>query len=310
MLAVSSEPFDSPGFIYEVKWDGYRCLAYLEKDKTVLRSRNLRNLTASFPELAGLHAFVRERPALLDGEIVIFKDGLPSFAALQSRAFAAPPGNAARPAGDDPALFLAFDILYFKGAPCLHETLEKRKEILAGMLAAGGPAVISEFIAGKGREFFRACAERGLEGVVAKRLGSPYLPGKRSPHWRKFRQTKDLDLVICGYRRGRGGRRLGSLTVAENAGGKLIYRGKVGTGLAGEEERRLLELLSPLEIKNPPLSIPLQERKGVVWVKPALVCTVNYLGLTGEGFLRHPVYQRLRFDKIFNGDGTLFLGRP
>ena len=310
MLAVNSEPFDSPDFLYEVKWDGYRCLAYLEANKTVLRSRNQREITPVFPELAGLHNHVRKRPALLDGEIVIFQSGLPSFAALQARAFAADPEKTARLAGKAPALLITFDLLYSGGVSCLREPLEKRKEILAEILVAGGPAVISEFISGRGREFFRACAERGLEGVVAKRLGSPYLPGKRSLCWRKFRHTKEIDLVICGYQKGRGGRKLGSLVVAESAAGKLLYRGKVGSGLDREEERRLLELLPSLEIKTPPLDLPPQEGRGVLWVKPALVCAVNFLGLTGDGLLRHPVYRGLRFDKIFFEDGTLFSGRP
>ncbi len=298
MLAVNSEPFDSPDFLYEIKWDGYRCLAYLENNTTVLRSRNLLDITPTFPELAGLHHYVKAGQALLDGEIVIFKEGLPSFAALQARGLATGPAKINRRAQEAPAFFIAFDLLYLKGVPHLREPLEKRKQLLADAAIAGGPLVISEFVLERGRDFFRACAEKGLEGVMAKRLGSPYLPGKRSPHWQKFRHTKEAELIICGYQKGRGGRKLGALILGEKTGQKLIYRGKVGTGFDCREEEQLLKLLTLLEVNNPPLHFPAEKKQNVHWVKPALFCSVSYLGLTEDGLLRHPLYRGISLDKF------------
>jgi len=298
MLAVSSKPFDSPDFIYEIKWDGFRCLAYLGKERTVLRSRNLWEMTPAFPELAGLHSFVKGCPALLDGEIVVFKNGLPSFGSLQARALGSDSLRIKQLAGKEPALFIAFDLLYVSGASCLDEPLEKRKDLLARSVAAGGPAVVVEFISGAGRDFFQACAAKGLEGVVAKRLGSPYLPGKRSPAWLKFRHVREMELLICGYQTGRGGRKLGALILGERTNGKTIYRGKVGTGFSRREEEKLLALLDGLAIDEPAVFTPANEGRHICWVRPLLICSVNYLGLTEEGLLRHPLYRGIRWDKL------------
>ncbi|MEW6423942.1 MAG: non-homologous end-joining DNA ligase [Bacillota bacterium] len=297
MLAVNGEPFDSPDFLYEVKWDGYRCLAYLE-DGTVLRSRNLKDLTPAFPELANLHPLVKKRPALLDGEIVAFKNGLPSFAALQARGRINDPLKIRRMAAVNPAIFVAFDVLYLGGASLLAKPLKERKEILAGAVG-DGPLVISDFVFEKGKEFFEACRERSLEGMVAKHLASPYLPGKRSRYWRKIRSTKEMDLIIFGYEKGRGERKLGALLLADYFAGAFIYRGKVGTGFSKHEEEFLMELLKPLETKHPPGDFLFRANtKNIHWVKPVLICTVSYLALTEDGLLRQPRYQKMRPDKI------------
>lgn len=298
MLAVSGKPFDDPNFIYEIKWDGFRCLAYLNKDKTVLRSRNLLDLTPSFPELAGLHRYVKGYPALLDGEIVAFKNGLPSFGALQARGLGSGSPGIKNLAGKEPALFIAFDLLYTGGVSCMEEPLERRKDLLAGSVNAGGPAVVVNFISGAGRDFFQACAAKGLEGVMAKRLGSPYLPGRRSPAWQKFRHVLEAELLICGYQAGRGGRKLGALILGKGTNGKIVYRGKVGTGFSQLEERRLLALLGALGVDEPAVPAPPKEKRLTYWVKPLLTCSVEYLGLTDDGLLRHPLYRGICWDKL------------
>ncbi|MCL6635800.1 MAG: ATP-dependent DNA ligase, partial [Peptococcaceae bacterium] len=198
MLAVSAEPFDSAEHLFEVKWDGYRGLAYLNGG-TVLRSRNLLDLTGMFPELAGLHGKVKELPAILDGEIVALENGRPSFAALQSRGRTGGlKGAACAPAGG-PAVFIAFDILYSGGRSVMKMPLAERKRLLEETVEPGEEVILSRYVLRNGRAFYDLCVERGLEGVVAKRLDSIYLPGRRSSHWLKFRHTREADLVICGY---------------------------------------------------------------------------------------------------------------
>ncbi|MQL51266.1 ATP-dependent DNA ligase [Desulfofundulus thermobenzoicus] len=296
MLAVSSRPFDSTRFLYEVKWDGYRALAYLDGG-TVLRSRNLKDFTATFPELGGLHSGVNNRPAIIDGEIVIFQDGCPSFAALQSRGRLEDPVKIRGMARRYPAIFMAFDVLYAGGRSLLHEPLHRRKEILGEMLKPGGHVLISDFIIQEGIAFAAACAARGLEGAMAKHLDSPYLPGQRSRYWCKFRHTKEAELVICGYQPGKGRRRLGALVLGGYRDGELVYQGKVGTGFNREEEENLLRLLPGLHIPRPPLALPPVEAGRTMGVEPVLVCAVEYLTLTADGILRHPSYRGLRPDK-------------
>lgn len=296
MLAVASRPFDSPDYLYEVKWDGYRVLAYLDGG-TLLRSRNLRDITATFPELRELHKHVRHQPAIIDGEIVVFRDGRPSFAALQSRGRVEDPVRAGSMARRYPAMVMAFDVLYAGGRPLLREPLRRRKEILAEMIIPGELVLESGFVLHRGRDFAAACAARGLEGAMAKRLDSPYLPGRRSPCWRKFRHTREADLVICGFQQGRGRRRLGALVLGAYRGEELVYQGKVGTGFSRQEEEYLLELLSRLVIPVPALDLPPAEAGRTIPVKPVLVCAVEYLELTAEGLLRHGSYRGLRPDK-------------
>ncbi|MCG8401505.1 MAG: non-homologous end-joining DNA ligase [Firmicutes bacterium] len=297
MLAVSAQPFDHPDFYFEVKWDGYRCLAYLGESGTSLVSRNQKDITAYFPDLAGLHRRVRGKPALLDGEITVLREGRPSFAALQSRARLTGGDRVARAAQSAPALYMAFDILYHGGAPLLELPLTARMATLEQAVNPDREILISEGVRERGTAFFRACVEKGLEGVVGKHLDGRYLPGTRSPLWKKIRATREADLVICGYRQGKGGRVLGSLVLGAWDGEEFIYQGMVGTGLTRAEELTLLEKLATLENAKAPWKETNPGGAGVKWVAPVMVCRVQYLTTTGRGLLRHPVYLGLREDK-------------
>ncbi|HBC94070.1 MAG TPA: ATP-dependent DNA ligase, partial [Pelotomaculum sp.] len=210
MLAVSSLPFDSGEHLFEIKWDGYRSLAYLD-NHTVIRSRNLVDLTEKFPELAGLHRRVKKLPAILDGEIVVFEDGKPSFTGLQARGRRDGIKRTDRAFAGRPAVFIAFDVLYTDSGSVMEKSLEERKVILEDMVEQADELVLSRFIYAEGLAYYDACVREGLEGVIAKRLDSVYLPGRRSNSWQKFKDTREADLVICGYQRGAGGRLLGSL---------------------------------------------------------------------------------------------------
>lgn len=296
MLAVSSQPFDSPGHLYEIKWDGYRGLVYLDGGTDIL-SRNLIDIGLKFPELGQLHNQVGGQPAVIDGEIVVFENGKPSFAGIQSRGRSVGDGLISRGSIERPAVFVAFDVLYHKGKTVMDLPLGERKKLLGEMVSPGDEIILSQYISENGVDFYNACAGQGLEGVVAKALASPYLPGRRSAHWKKFRHTREADLIICGYQPGRGGRALGSLVLGACREGRPVYQGKVGTGFDSREAAALLEALGRIETGQAVPETPAAEKKQTRWVKPLLVCTVNYLTTTAEGYLRHPVYRGLRRDK-------------
>lgn len=296
MLAVNAQPFDSDEHLFEVKWDGYRCLAYLDAE-TVLRSRNLIDLTAKFPELDGLHEKVNRRPAILDGEIVVLDQGKPSFSMLQSRGRMGDLKRIGLASVERPAVFIAFDILYCNGMSVLERPLMDRKKLLEETVETGEELDLSQFILRDGRDFFAACVKEGLEGVMAKKMDAIYLPGHRCAYWQKFRYTREADLVICGYQCGTAGRTLGSLVLGGQRDGKLVYQGKVGTGFSEREAAALLEGLHKLEVPEVTLHVPGAEKRRTKWVRPLLVCAVGYLTTTAEGYLRHPVYKGLRWDK-------------
>lgn len=298
MLAVPAAPFKHPDYLFEIKWDGYRCLAYLEDRGTTLMSRNLKDITLYFPDLGDMHRLVKEIPVILDGEIIVLREGQPSFAALQSRAKLTRGERVKRAADTMPALYVAFDILHRPDKPLVDIPLSERLEMLRKVLEPNRKMIVSEGVRGEGLAFFQACVDRGLEGAVAKRVDGRYLPGTRSPLWKKVRATREADLVICGYRSGKGDRLLGSLVLGAWDGKNYVYQGLVGTGMDRKDEKTLLEKLATIVANDglPHVHGDLAGRN-VQWVLPVLVCRVEYLTLTGQGILRHPVYRGLRDDK-------------
>lgn len=297
MLAVNAEPFSDGAYFFEIKWDGYRCLAYLE-DGTVLRSRNLHDLTPAFPELQKLHERVADLPAVLDGEIVVFTNGQSDFGALQARGRLLDRRRALAAALAHPAVFVAFDLLYRQGKPVLNEPLERRRRLLQELVRPEPEVVVADYVPEEGEAFFAACRAKGLEGMIAKRRDSPYLPGRRSPFWKKIRAWKTADLVICGWEPGGGARGLGALILGGYRNGKLTFAGKVGTGFDAGTARELLALLAGAVRNRPVFELPPAHRRGETrWVEPVLVCTVDFTEVTREGYLRHPVFRALRPDK-------------
>ncbi|NLJ77348.1 MAG: ATP-dependent DNA ligase [Peptococcaceae bacterium] len=301
MLATSSPPYDSKDHFFEVKWDGYRCLSYLLQNATTLYSRNGIDLTLKFPELAHLHLEVNSRPAILDGEIVALVEGKPSFAALQSRGRMQDRKAIGRACRIQPATLMVFDVLYADGKSVMNLPLEERKKLLVEMVKEEKQGeqgiVISQYVHQHGLDLYQACVSQGLEGVMAKKLGSFYLPGRRSTQWQKFKHTRQVDLIICGYQhRSAGG--LGSLVLGGYQDNRLVYQGKVGTGFSEQEGEILLAALDKLAVTKETVQIPQKERRHTIFVQPLLVCSVDYLTVTTEGFLRHPVYRGIRRDKL------------
>ena len=299
MLAqVRSEPFSDPGWLFEVKWDGVRCLIHLESGETRLQSRSLRDITGTYPEITDAAAAIDVESAVIDGEVVALDDsGKPSFRLLQGRMHLHPDGRIKSAMTRTPVKFYAFDLLYLDGRVLTRLPLSQRKSELARIMPDSSTIVYSDHVEEYGREFFSAAKEREIEGVMAKRKESRYEPGARSSSWLKIRIERRDEFVIGGWTPGKGGRErfLGALLLGQYDDGDLQYSGKVGTGFDSDELRRLRDSLHSLESGVRPFVEDPGER-GARWAKPELVCEVR-LSDRAPGALRFPVYVGLRPDK-------------
>lgn len=290
MLAQSHEPFDRPGWLFELKLDGYRLQIERAASRVWLRTRNGIDLTAAFPELVLAAARLPQDDFLLDGEVVVHDDGgKPSFSHLQQRLSDGPEG-----AGIPSRLvtLYAFDLLRARGSDLRQQPLRIRKALLQKLLPTVGPLRYVDHVEDDGIRTFAAARSLGLEGVVGKRADSPYISG-RSADWLKVRVQRAGDFAIAGHTPAQGNNNdIGALLLGEFRNGALTYCGRVGSGLDGNLRRRLLAELAAL----PPLP-PLADVKGARWVQSPLVCEVAYREYTRDGHLRHPVFSRLRPDK-------------
>lgn len=295
MLAtLGGEPFDSPDFRFEVKWDGIRCLAFLESS-TRLASRRSNDITGRYPELYGLHETVSGQPAVLDGEIVVLSGGAPDFGLLLARHQLTRPDRIRASAAAHPATFVAFDLLYWKGRNVMGYPLCRRQELLAETVAETGNLVLSRPVDELGVAFARAVFARGLEGVMAKRRDSPYLPGKRSRHWLKLKRPRTLHAVIAGYSERVDREGVGSVVVGLYDGeGALHLTGQAGVSLPHQSARELAALLASLKRESPEAFTGCGGfRPTVHWVEPRLACRLEYLERTAAGHLRHAVFRGL-----------------
>jgi bifunctional non-homologous end joining protein LigD len=292
MLATSSDSLPhGEGWVYEPKWDGFRAIATLDGGDAKLTSRNGNDLTGRFPTVARAVArAVRTADAVLDGEICALDDqGRSRFSLLQ--------------AGGGTLAFVVFDVLEVEGEPLLELPLAKRRSRLERLIdrKAGGVVVSPQFE--DGDALLRAAVDQGLEGVVAKRQDSAYLPGRRGTDWRKVKVRGRQELVIAGYTKGQGRRSqgFGALVVGVHEAGGLRWAGNVGTGYTDAEIARLMSILKPLERPDSPFvetpKMPRVRKSDVVWVEPKLVAEVEFVEWTREGRLRAPVYLGLREDK-------------
>ena len=297
MLCQRGEPFDDPGWQFEVKWDGTRALAFIEEGAVRLRNRRARDILPTYPELTSLAGL----PAgtVLDGEVVVFEAGQPSFEGMLRREQARTPERAAALAREIPAVFVAFDCLYAGGTSWLDQPLRSRGEALDATLQAGAIDSVqrSEAMVGQGRAVFEAIREKRLEGMVAKRMDAPYAPGVRSDNWRKIKEVHRMVCVILGWLDdGRGALR--SLVIASaHAQGPLEVVGRVGAGLTDAARAQLCTELRAIPRPTPIVAIPNDvlrpSRPGGLfhWVEPNLFCRVNYLARSGRGLLRAPVFE-------------------
>jgi bifunctional non-homologous end joining protein LigD len=304
MLAtLSTLPRDEDGWAYEIKWDGVRAIAYCETGRMRLESRTLREITPHYPELRALGAELGSREAVLDGEIVAFDDeGKPSFERLQSRINLGSEAAVRRRMADVPVTYMVFDLLYVDGRSLVDVPYTERRERLEDLELDGPNWQTPASHDGEGKALLRLTKARGLEGLVAKRLDSRYLVGRRSRAWLKVKNTMRQELVVGGWLPGKGrrGGTLGALLVGyydeDDESRPLRYAGRVGSGFTDEELDRLSAELEPLRIPKTPFE-GRQPPKEAVYVEPRLVVEVDFREWTAARTLRAPVYKGQRPDK-------------
>ena len=292
LIGAEGEAFDSPDYIYELKLDGERCIAYLDPvSGTELRNkRNLRMLP-KVPELIELHKHISIR-CILDGELAVIKDGRPDFAEIQRRSLMSNPIKIGLAVRQSPACFTAFDIIYYDDHPVTDLPLTERRELLKRAVSSESDRfAVSRIIENSGVAFYQLAQAHDLEGIVAKRKDSKYYLDKRTKDWIKCKNLKDDDFVVCGFIPKENN--MTSLVLGQYEGGKLNYKGHVTLGVGGEGFRKILKLPHNTA---PPFEIP-AGNENAVWVEPVLVCTVKYMTKTQNGGMRQPVFKGLREDK-------------
>ncbi len=294
MLASSARKiFDDPDWVYEIKWDGYRILATIENGTVHLYSRNGLSYNHTFPAIAtALGAIPHD--VILDGEVVVIDTtGRPNFGALQ---------NYGRDTPGELRYYI-FDMLYLNGHRMLELPLVQRKSLLPELLAEfqglSGPVQYCDHVIGAGKELYTQAMDDKMEGVIAKKADSLYHPGYRSEQWLKIKAVAGEEVIICGYTdSAAGGRPFGSLILGMYQDDNLHYIGNCGSGFTDREQQKLLHTLRPLASAVSPFQEQISLRGRVAhWVRPELICEVQYTDWTPSGRLRHPVYKGLRPDK-------------
>ncbi len=296
MLAtLTARRFSDPGWIFEPKWDGERCLAFRHGRAVELLSRNRRPLDAHYPELVDALAAQGADDFVVDGEIVAFEGTRTSFARLQRRMQISDPERARR--AGVPVFFYLFDLLYVDGYDVTGLGVRARKSVLRRLLHFRDPLRLTPHRNTSGEAYWQEACRKGWEGVIAKRADSPYVSG-RSSDWLKFKCVNEQEFVIGGYTDPKGSRiGFGALLVGYYRGDDLVFAGKVGTGFDDETLERLSGRLASMERGRPPFTVGRLPRAGVHWVRPELVCQVGFTEWTREGQLRHPRFMGLREDK-------------
>jgi bifunctional non-homologous end joining protein LigD len=295
MLAKEvANPFSNKDWIFEIKWDGFRALAYIN-NRVRLMSRNNKDFTGNFPELQELGQLAKD--VVLDGEIVVIKNGKASFQAIQERGKAVKARDIQNERISSPVEYIVFDILEKDGKPLISLPLTERKRILRDSLREGEHVTISDFIEGRGEAYFKAAMEKGIEGIMAKRKNSSYQPGVRSSDWLKIKKLKSCDCVIFGFTKGTGARRatFGALILGVYDGKIPVFVGKVGTGFTERLLKTLAAKFTSLKTEEAPFITRLLG--GITWLKPELVCEINYDMVTKDRRLRMPRFRELRQDK-------------
>jgi bifunctional non-homologous end joining protein LigD len=302
MLAGAGElPALQAKWSFEVKWDGVRAIAYVKPGRLRLESRNLNDITETYPEVRGILRDLGMREAVFDGEIVAFgDDGRPSFERLQRRINVSSPSAVRRLSASTPVVYAIFDLLYLDGHSLMALPYEQRRARLDG-LGLGGPAWRAPANhPGRGRALLDATAAQGLEGIVAKRLDSRYEPGRRTGAWIKIKHVTRQELVVCGWLPGEGRRadRIGALLMGYWTDDKrLSYAGRVGTGFTERTLSELARALAPLRREDSPFDDAPKLPRNAVFVEPDLVAEIEFREWTSEGVMRAPSFKGLRTDK-------------
>ncbi|MHA4844330.1 DNA ligase D [Flavitalea antarctica] len=301
MLAtLIDKPFDKPGWIYEVKWDGYRALAYINKKEVELRSRNDKSFNEKFYPV---HLALSQLGinAILDGEIMVADDkGHANFGNLQNW----------RSEADGDLRFYVFDLLWLNGESLMEKPLIERRAMLVDLLPEKNDTIfVSADFESTGTAFFEMAKEMNLEGIIAKKADSEYVPGARSPAWVKIKTSTRQEVIIGGYTSNEGSSKLfSSLLVGVMKDGKLHYTGKIGTGFTQKMQQEMMKKFKPLirkscpfievpDINKPSRFRPDPPKASATWLKPELIAEVSYRELTSDGVMRHPSFEGMREDK-------------
>jgi bifunctional non-homologous end joining protein LigD len=287
MLAkLVDAPFDKKGWLYEIKWDGYRAIAEVEKRKVSLYSRNGNSFTKTYvPIVDALRSIKAD--CVLDGEIIATEDGAVSFSALQHYK-----------EKKVPLQYAVFDVLYFNGEDLREKPLRERKELLRGIIPENGPIILSDHVADKGIAFFQKIKDQNIEGIIAKDGESPYREDTRSGEWLKIKALQEQEAIIVGYTKPRGSRKfLGALVLAVYENKKLVYVGHSGGGFSSTEITDIYGKLEKIKVAKPPLEEKVPVNSPITWVKPKYVCQLRFTEWTKDGRMRHPIYLGLRTDK-------------
>jgi bifunctional non-homologous end joining protein LigD len=300
MLAtLVDKPFDEPGWQYEIKWDGYRALAFINKGEVNLVSRNNKSFNEKFyPVRDALRQWGIS--AVIDGEVAVLSDnGLSNFGSLQNW----------RSEADGELIFYVFDILWLNGLDLMHLPLKQRREILLQQIPADTIIRFSENFETSATEFLAAAAKMGMEGIIAKKEDSVYVPGLRTRDWLKIKSNKRHEVVIGGFTQNEGSAKtFSSLLVGLYEQGKLQYIGKIGTGFSDKLQKEIMAQMKPLivnkvpftetpDVEKPSRFRPNPPKSKVQWLKPTLVCEVSYAEITSDGVMRHPSFEGMRDDK-------------
>jgi DNA ligase D-like protein (predicted ligase) len=288
MQAASAEaPFSNPDYLFEVKWDGLRCLVFRDPEGRIhLQDRGLNDLTLDLPEVTAAATRI-PRGSVIDGELVATdSDGRPDYTRLRERLTR---GKSAR--DEIPVAYLAFDALYLEEKPLLRQPAVRRRARLQKAVEAGGHIFVPDHIDEDGVELFEACLERGLEGVLAKHKQSPYVAGQRSPFWLKVKAVKSDDFVVIGWT---GLEPFDALVVGYHEDGRLLPCGTVGGGFDDQTAASIKTALKELATDDSPLDPPPIMTRPVRWVRPELVVSIRYSEWSPDGTLRFPIFNGLR----------------
>jgi bifunctional non-homologous end joining protein LigD len=300
MLAtLVDQPFDEPGWLYEIKWDGYRAVALINKGKVDLISRNNKSFNEKFyPVVDALKKW--DINAVIDGEVVVLNEkGISNFGSLQNW----------RSEADGSLFYYVFDILWLNGYDLRSLPLTRRREILKDILLNENIIRLSENFETSATEFLATASKMGMEGIMAKKEESVYVEGDRTRDWLKIKSNKRHEVVIGGFTQNEGSAKtFSSLLVGVFDNGRLDYIGKIGTGFNDKTQKDIMSKMKKLitnkipftetpDIEKPSRFRPNPPRAKVTWLKPELVCEVSYTEITSDGVMRHPSFEGLRIDK-------------
>ena len=293
LIAENQPPFDDENYLYELKLDGIRCLAFLDQNEVVLQNKRGKRVINIYPELSQINKQIKSR-CILDGEIIVLDNGKPDFFEIQRRSLMSNPFKIQLASNKLPVCFTAFDIVYLEDKPITDLTLVQRKQILYDIVKENRFLALSRHIEKSGIQFFELTKKQGLEGIVAKRKDSKYYFGKRTKDWIKMKALLDDDFIVCGYYQKADN--VTSIILGQYENNILCYQSHVVLGISSDDYKKIS--MAPKVDKAQYSGFP--DYEDAVWIEPTIVCTVKFMERTPGGGLRQPVFKGIRTDKAPN----------